>query len=1052
MSGESGQSARLKSRAWLWSLAAGSRSRMTLVVLASALSVWVFAISSDAVQADQAADDYAAAVGFYKQNRWGFAEEAFKKFLKEHPRHERVPFARLYLGLVLTNQEKYQESRAVLEAFVKDYPKNQQIPQAMYRIAEASYFLDDLKRAEADFTAFLAKSPEDPLREYALPYLADTQLRLGKAEPAATNFAAAIKLFPEGKLLEDSRWGLAKALEAQQKFSEATEIYRQLAANPAGSRAAQAQLQIASRLFEQREFAQAAAEYVKLVKTFPESKYAPTAHLNAGYAYYELRDFKSAAAQFELAAKDEQQAPLGSYWHGMTQKQLGDLAAAEAIFKAAYEKYGDQSIAEQILFQWADCELRLSKVDAAEQHFAEVAKRWPEGMWADDSLYFAGEAALQRAHRATDEATRLAAIDAADGYTKQFTTSQPNSGLKLYNELLRGRVLLARGSDADAVAASELLKSVLAAAQRPQTQAQARYHLARAQQRLKQHAAVLETLGPLVEQVRAEGAKSEFVDGLVLYASSLLMEKKYAEAKMAAADYVRLVPQGNQLDQALAALALAQAQLKDFDAAKQSVEQLRIAAPKSSLPHSTALQLAEVAYAQKEFEVAQQWYAMVIAAGSESNLFVPALSGQSWSQFELKQYKAAAAGFAKIVQDFPQHALAAEAGFKWGESLLLDDQLEEAAKAFTTAFAKFSPGKYGYLCGLEAARTYRRLKNIEGADAAYKQLLEKFPKPDNLDKLLNEWAQANYDAERYARSDEIFQRLVSEFPDSEVADDARFFLAESDLDAGKVDEAKKVFQQLEQNPKSDADVQQRSLFQLMAIAEVQQRWDELAAISEKSRSRFPEGLYRSDSDFFLALSHLQRHKAEPALELLKPLAAAKADPAMKQKEWFPRVFVLLAEGYWQQKKYPEAMAAIAELREWDAKSRFLYQANEVLGRVYKMQAKFHEARSAFQAVLDDPLAERTETAAKAHFMIAETYILQENYKAALENFLKVYILYKFPDWQAPALFQAAGCDEKLGQWNKAIEDYELLLKEFPNSEWATKAKPLLEKARQNVKK
>ena len=43
------------------------------------------------VWADQAGDDYAAAVGFYKQSRWGLAEETFKKFLKDYPKHERVP-------------------------------------------------------------------------------------------------------------------------------------------------------------------------------------------------------------------------------------------------------------------------------------------------------------------------------------------------------------------------------------------------------------------------------------------------------------------------------------------------------------------------------------------------------------------------------------------------------------------------------------------------------------------------------------------------------------------------------------------------------------------------------------------------------------------------------------------------------------------------------------------------------------------------------------------------------------------------------------------------
>ncbi|MFM9963340.1 MAG: tetratricopeptide repeat protein [Planctomycetaceae bacterium] len=1009
-------------------------------------------LGPQAAHADQAADDYAAAVGFYKQSRWGLAEETFQKFLKDHPKHERVPFARLYLGLALTNLEKYDEARTVLRAFVKDYPNNQQVPQAMYRVAESSYFLDDLKSAEPEFQAFIAKSPEDSLREYALPYFGDTLLRLGKAEEAAANFQQAIKLFPQSKMLEDSRWGLAKSLDAQQKIPEAMVLYREIAANKAGARAAQAQLQIANRLFEQKDFANAAKSYTDLEKNFPESKHVPTARLNAGNSYYELKDYKSAATQFELAAKEPAQAATASYWRGMSQKQLGDMAGAATTLKATFEAHAQSPIAEQVLFQWADCELRLSQFDSAELHFADVVKRWPQSPWADDSLYFAGEAALQRANRAATPEIRTAAIQAAESYTKQFTATQPNSGLKLYNDLLRGRVLLSRGSDADATAAVELIKAVLAAAQRPQTQGQARYHLARAQQRLKQHAAVIETLTPVVEQVRKEGAASEFIDGLVLFASSALAEKKDTEAIAAAADYVRLAPKGEQLDQALVTKAVAEANLKQLDAAKQSIGQLRTALPNSPLLVRTTLQLAEIAYAQKEFNASLDWYTAAVAAGPQSPHFVPALSGLAWSQFEKKQYKPAATAFAQLLKDFPQHALAPEAAFKLGESLQLDNQLEPAAKAFAEAFESYSPGRYGFLAGLEAARTLRRLDKVEDADAAYSKLFVKFPKPENLDKLLEEWALLNYESERFTRADEIFKRLLAEAPNSDVADNARFNLAESELLSGKIDDAKAAFRQLEQSPKSDADVQQDSLFRLMAIADEQQQWEELAKVATAIRTRFAEGRYKTDAAFFLALSHLQRQQAEPALEQLKPLVAAKTDPEMKTKDWFPRVFVLLAEIQWQQKNYAESIATVADFRAWDAKSKLLYQADEVLGRAYKSQGKFDEARAAFKQVIDDPNGTRTETAAKAQLMLAETYYFQKDYKTALEQYLRVYLLYKFPEWQAPALFQAGACDEQLGEWAKAVADYESLLKEFPQTQWATDAKPRLEAAKQKAKK
>ncbi|MCX7423255.1 MAG: tetratricopeptide repeat protein [Planctomycetia bacterium] len=1018
--------------------------------------------SHSVARADQASDDYAVAVGFYKQSRWSLAAEAFKKFLTQNPKHERVPFARLYLGLSLTNLEKYDGARTILRAFVKDFPNNQQVAQAMYRVAEASYFLDDLKAAEAEFIAFLMKSPEDALREYALPYLGDTQLRLGNAEQASQSFQQSIKLYPQSKMFDDSRYGLAKTLEAQQKFAEALDLYRQMAANRTGSRAALSQLQIGVRLFEMKDYVEAAKAYVDLEKNFPDSKYISTSRLNAGYAFYELKDFKAAATQFELASKDPEQAPTASYWRGMSQKQLGDFAGSALTLKAAFVAHEENPIAEQILFQWADCELRQAQFEAAELHFVDVAKRWPQGQWADDALYFAGEAALQRANRAATPEARTAALQSAETISQQFLASYGSSGLKLYIDLLRGRVLLVRGSDAEVASAAEIFKVVLATAQRPQTQAQARFHLARAQQRLKQHAAVLETLVPIVEQARKEGAASEFIDSLVLQASSLLSEKKYAESVDAAASYLKLTPTGEQVAQAHSTKALAEANLGQFDIAKQTLAQLQRSVPGNPLVLVTTQQVAEAAYAAKQFEVSLELFGAVVSVGP-SQQFVAALSGQAWSQFDRKQFKLAAVGFARLLKDHPQHELAPEAAFMLGDSLQAVGQLVEAAKAFGDAFDKYTPNRFAYLSGLQSARVLGRLKQVPEADAAYAKLLEKFPKPERLDRLFDEWAMLNYEAERYTRADEIFKRLIAEAPGSDLVDNARFSLVESQMSAidpkedvsvknKKLEEVKAAFRQLEQDPKSDSDVQQDSLLRLLGVAEEQQQWDELAKTADSLQTRFPEGRYKTDAAFYLAVSLLQRKQLAPAFELLKPLTSAKADPDVAAKLWFPRVFVLLAEINYQQKKYLDAVATIAEFRAWDGKNRLLYQGDEVLGRALKQQTKFDEARVVFQQVIDDPNGTRTETAAKAQLMIAETYFIQKDFKAALENYLKVYILYKFPDWQAAALFQVGLCDEQLGEWGKAVTDYESLLNEFPKSEFVDKAKPRLDVARQNAKK
>ena len=54
--------------------------------------------------------------------------------------------------------------------------------------------------------------------------------------------------------------------------------------------------------------------------------------------------------------------------------------------------------------------------------------------------------------------------------------------------------------------------------------------------------------------------------------------------------------------------------------------------------------------------------------------------------------------------------------------------------------------------------------------------------------------------------------------------------------------------------------------------------------------------------------------------------------------------------------------------------------------------------------------------------------------------MKVDILYKYPDLQASALYQAGVCQEELQRWKDAAKTYDEMLKKFPDSEHAPKAR------------
>ena len=320
-------------------------------------------------------DDYNLAVGLYKQSRWTLASESFQKFLKENPQNPKAALARLYLGMSLRNDKKYDEARASLRAFIQESPNNKNVPFAMFRLAECSYFLDDVKAAENEFGQFIAKFPDHELGEWALPDLADVQLRLDKPKLAQATFQKAIALFPKGAMIEDSKFGLARALGLQGQSEEAVKLLTEVAANRGGTLAARAQLQLATAHFEAGRFDQAAVEYARVEQNFPNSPLIPLAKLNSGYAEYRRGDFRKAITLFDQAAASRDQATVANYWKGLSHKSLGEYKPAAAILKAALEADRKSELADQILFQMADCQLRDNQFSVARRCFYSRSKR-----------------------------------------------------------------------------------------------------------------------------------------------------------------------------------------------------------------------------------------------------------------------------------------------------------------------------------------------------------------------------------------------------------------------------------------------------------------------------------------------------------------------------------------------------------------------------------------------------------------------------------------------------------------------------------------------------
>jgi len=1010
------------------------------------------------VQADEADDDYRLAAQLYKKQRWKLAADAFRTFVNKHKQHPRVPLARLYLGVSLENQSKYREARTVLRGFVKDYPKNRNRADALFRVGECSYFLDDLNSAETEFQAFLKAAPKHEFAEFALPYLGDVQYRLNKPKEAAATFQQALKRYPDGRMADDARFGLAHSYVALGQPQQALTFLRRLARQqPASPLSAPAQTEIGRLYYRQENYPQAAEAFDEYDKRFPKHSGRFQARMYAGFAYFEQGEYRTAISRFKQAAEDKSLQTKARYWQALSLKALQDYPEAVQVLKAEFERDETSQWAPELLLEWAHCERLQKHHTAAGKLYRDLVRQWPKHDRADDGLYYAAEMAL---------------LD-NDGQTAQQLVNRlkkefPQSELRDYGELVQAKIHLAGDKESEQKAAVMLLTGLIDNTQDDRARSLARLYLARAYRAQEAHNEALEALKPLLPVIKQQGADSEYLEGFLLAARSHLAVTQFQQAIDTASSYLKLRSDGEHTVVALITRAKAAFHSSDKELRRfilSDADTLVTKFSRDPRAGQAVHRLAENAYQKQDWPLSGALFDKLLQLGKDSKYHAPALSGLGWCQFEEKKYREASKTFGRLLKEHPDdYPLASQAAYMQAECAEQLGDLKAAAEKYQAAFRKFAPdspakagseqsGKkhyYTFHAGLSAARTLAKLKRIDEADAAYKTLFEKFPEPANLDKRLDEWALLNYTAERYERADAIFRRLIKQAPNSPLLDNARYTLAEGDLNAGRLDKAKPVFEKLHADDKSDAVVKELSLYRLIGIAVEQEDWKTAQRHAAAFQREFPESDHRRYASFSEAEARFHRNDDEAAEKILNELKTAKPNSAAAKADWFPRVWVLLAEIANRKSRYDDVARRVKEGKTRFAAWPRVYLLDEILGRSLKRQAKFEAAREAFRRVTSHKQGRATETAAKCQFLIAETHLMQDDYKTARQEYFRVEALYEYPEWQAAALYMAGQCDEKLKEFQGAVKTYQDLIRRFPKSKYAAKAKPRLADARKKA--
>ncbi len=787
----------------------------------------------------------------------------------------------------------------------------------------------------------------------------------------------------------DDQFALAAAEYGKQHWQAACDqLAKLLAAHPDHPRANATRFYYGEALAQLGLHAEARTQFTELLTRDPQNRFARQSLFRSGEAAYlagddnvARRDLETFLAQYP---NDELQAYALPY---LAQVELveGNAAAAQRLFLKELEQFERGPLADECRLGLAQCFAELHEVQQATNAYRQLIAA--HSRLADQALLHLGT--LE--NTSGDYAAALKSFE-------QLAAEFPDSRVRDKAQLARGYSLHKLGRDEEA---EKTLRPLL---NHPQLKVDAHYWLGLSQMARKQWSQATQTFvagGRIDEQHRLN-------PGMGLYAAqAMLNDGQYQQAQDEFSRVLTTWPKSDVTDEC----ALGRTQVGN----RQN-------------------EVAEAAFTAGNLPLATDLYAELVRGQSDPTFVSKGLSGLGWCQFKEDKWSEAAETFQRLLTEFPDSPQAAEAALMRGQTLEKLGQPESALAMYDVVIARYSMSDRMAEALWCAARLHEKLEQAPQACRLYEQLVHDHPGFPEFDAALYRWALLLDQSNQIEKSQSLFARLHRELPQSRFAPDAALRLAEHSLANQDYEEAEKLLAEITSAATPDA-VRQHAWYLQGRLAMARQQWSEVESPLAQLTEKFPESALLLPASYLIAEATYRQGKYEEAAKLLAELSKQTEGHA---QSWSAAAELRQAQAWAQLKDWEKALEVARGIETRFPDFNEQYEVDYLIGRSLAAQADFAAARQSYAKVLESSRGGKTQTAAMARWMTGESYFHQENYPAALAEYLQVAEC-PFPRWQSAGLLQAGKCHELLGQWNLAAGMYERLSNTFPMSEFSDEA-------------
>ena len=787
----------------------------------------------------------------------------------------------------------------------------------------------------------------------------------------------------------DDQFALAAAEYGKQHWQAACDQFAKLlAANPAHPLANSTRFYYGEALAQLGLHAEARTQFTELLKREPQNRFARQALFRSGEAAYLAGDDGAARHDLEMFLEQYPNDELQAYalpYLAQVEFVEGKATAAQSLFAKALAQFENWPLADECRLGLAQCLAELHEVQQATDAYRQLIA--DHGRLADQALL----------HLGTLENTS-GEYQAALKTFEQLAEEFPDSRIRDKALLACGYSLHKLGRDAEA---EKTLQPLL---NHPQFQVDAHYWLGLSQMATKQWSKATQTFaagGRIDEQHRLNPAMGLHA------AQAMLNDGQYQQALDEFSRVLTTWPKSDVAD----------------ECARGRIQVC-----------NRQNEVAEAAFTAGNLPLATDLFAELVRGQSDPTFISKGLSGLGWCQFKAGKWSEAAATFERLQTEFPGSPHAAEAALAGGKALEQLGQSDSALARYDVVIRNYSTSDRMAEALWSAARLYEKLEQVPRACRLYEQLVDDHPDFTEFDAALYRWAMLLQASNQNEAAQALFARLHHDLPQSRYAPDAALRMAEHTLSNHNYDEAEKLLGEITSAEMPDA-VRQHAWYLQGRLAMARQHWSEVDAPLAQLIEKFPDGDLVIPASYMSAEASYRQGKYEEAAKRLTDLSEKTAG---QPQSWSAAVELRRAQAWAQLKDWDKSLeiARAIETRFPDFNEQ--YEVDYLIGRSLAAQADFAAARQSYAKVLESSRGGKTQTAAMARWMIGESYFHQENYSAALAEYLQVAQC-SFPRWQSAGLLQAGKCHEFLGQWNQAVDVYERLSSTFPTSEFSEEA-------------